>query len=407
MIETPLTLPSGLILPNRIIKAAMSESLADADHQPTDALVRLYARWGEGGAGALITGNVLVDRRFLERVQNVVVEADTPLDGLRRWAEAARAHGTPLIMQINHAGRQTNRFVNGRPMGPSASGAVKVLGAFARPRAMTAEDIADVRARFVTTALAAQEAGFDGVQIHAAHGYLLSQFLSPIINQRQDAYGGDLAGRARLLLEITREVRAAAPGLSVWVKLNAADFQRGGFSPDEAAQVAAWLDAEGIDLLELSGGSYEKPVLLGVLDDEDRQATSNAREAWFRDAARQIRAHINAPLMLTGGVRTRALMEEILAAGEVDAFGLARPFVMAPDVARQLIEGTIEAAEAPVQHTGVRALNAAAEGGWYAYQMARLAEGLPLRHDLGSWSAAGRYVMGDMLRAIPRRVRMC
>src|ERR1700712_3363168 len=182
----PLTLPCGLPLPNRIVKAAMTEALADADNNPTPRLDRLYTRWAAGGPGMILTGNVMVDRRHLERARNVVVDGATDRSALRRYATASSS--VPTVVQVSHPGRQTNRMVQTQPVGPSSGAAVGMAGLFARPRALTTAEIADLRRRFVTACRMVVDAGFDGVQIHAAHGYLLSSFLSPEINQRQDPY---------------------------------------------------------------------------------------------------------------------------------------------------------------------------------------------------------------------------
>lgn len=241
---SPLTLPNGAILPNRIAKAAMEENMADADHAPSASLIRLYEAWGRGGAGLIITGNVMVDARAMTGPAGVVLEEPSHLDRFRAWARAGRAGGAQLWMQINHPGRQMPAALGQPTLAPSA--VALDLGrqsrVFAPPREMSEAEIDDVRRRFVTASGLAARAGFTGVEIHAAHGYLLSQFLSPLANRRTDRWGGSLENRARLLLGIVRDVRAAVPpDFAVAVKLNSADFQRGGFSPDDAKAVVAML----------------------------------------------------------------------------------------------------------------------------------------------------------------------
>src|SRR3954447_9663371 len=256
-LATPLTLRCGLTLPNRIVKAAMTEALADADNNPTSRLERLYARWAAGGPGMILTGNMMVDRRHLERARNVVVDSATEQAALSRYAAACA--GAPTVVQLSHPGRQANRMVQSQPVAPSGGPAVGMAGLFARPRALTIAEIGELRRRFVTAGRLVVDAGFDGVQVHAAHGYLLSSFLSPEINQRQDAYGVDLFGRARLLLEIVGELRDALPaGAAIGVKLNSRDS--GGHDQqavDDLVEVAGWLDAAGADFVEVSGGNYE------------------------------------------------------------------------------------------------------------------------------------------------------
>ena len=246
----PLTLPNGAVIPNRIAKAAMEENMADSDHAPSEALLRLYRAWAEGEAGLILTGNVMVDARAMTGPGGVVLEDETHLDRFKAWVAAGRAQGAQLWMQINHPGRQMPAALGQPTLAPSARaldlGAQS--GLFGLPREMVAADIAEVQQRFVRTAQLAEKAGFTGVQIHAAHGYLLSQFLSPLSNHRQDAWGGSLENRARLLLDIVRGVRAVvAPGFAVSVKLNSADFQRGGFAFEDSLQVARWLEAEGLE----------------------------------------------------------------------------------------------------------------------------------------------------------------
>jgi 2,4-dienoyl-CoA reductase-like NADH-dependent reductase (Old Yellow Enzyme family) len=345
-----LRLPCGAVLANRIAKAAMTEGLADADDRATEAHETLYRRWSKGGAGLLLTGNVMVDRRYLERPGNVVIDDNGGLDRLRAWAAAGTEGGNHLWMQISHPGRQATRMSTRQPLSPSDV-QLELAGMFARPRPMTIDDIRDAINRYACVAGVAKEAGFTGVQVHGAHGYLISQFLSPITNQRTDEWGGSLENRARFLLEAVRAVRSkVGAAFPVGVKLNSADFQKGGFTLDECVQVAGWLGEEGVDLLELSGGTYEQPRLLGhegrseVVEPPRRESTKR-REAYFLEYASAIQASAKIPLMVTGGFRTRAAMNTALEAGETDVIGLARPLCVYPDLPRGLIEGTIERTE--------------------------------------------------------------
>ncbi len=207
---SPLVLPNGAVIPNRIAKAAMEENMADDDHAPSAELISLYRAWAEGGAGLIITGNVMIDARAMTGAAGVVLENDRHLDRFKAWASTARSGGAQVWMQINHPGRQMPAALGQDTLAPSAI--ALNLGAqskiFAMPREMTVADIAEVERRFVTTAMLAERAGFTGVEIHAAHGYLLSQFLSPLANHRKDRWGGSLENRARLLLDIVRGVRA-------------------------------------------------------------------------------------------------------------------------------------------------------------------------------------------------------
>jgi 2,4-dienoyl-CoA reductase-like NADH-dependent reductase (Old Yellow Enzyme family) len=345
MLFTPLTLPNGAIVPNRLAKAAMEETLADAGQMPGPKIIRLYQRWAEGGTGLLITGNVMVDRRALTGPGTIALEAGTPLEPFKAWARAARARGAQAWMQISHPGRQVMANMGGLAWAPSAVALDlgKHSKMFAQPVAMTEGDIAEVIERFAATAHAAEQAGFTGVQIHAAHGYLLSQFLSPLTNRRDDAWGGSLPNRARLLLDVVRAVRArVAPGFCVGVKLNSADFQRGGFSEDDARQVLALLNAEQVDLVELSGGSYESPAMQGRTAD----GRTLAREAYFLEFARDLAQVAAMPLMTTGGIARRTIAEQVLHSG-IAIVGIATALAAVPDLPREWQAGREPAAAMP------------------------------------------------------------
>jgi 2,4-dienoyl-CoA reductase-like NADH-dependent reductase (Old Yellow Enzyme family) len=335
-LESPLTLPCGAVLQNRLCKAAMTEGLSDDLLRATPRLAALYRVWSRGGAGLSITGNVQVDRRVLERPGNVAIDPTDPATTdaeararLAAWARAGTEAGNHLWMQISHAGRQSPRYVTGEPLGPSAV-QLELLGNYARPRVVTEAEIRDFIGRFATAAAIARETGFTGVQVHGAHGYLLSSFLSPVTNRREDDWGGALENRARILLEAVRAVRAAVGAdFPVAVKLNSDDFRKGGFSNEECVEVVSWLNGERIDLLEVSGGTYEQPRLLGFEGKRDSvvpmRASTRRREAYFAEYAQAIRAVAAMPLMITGGFRTRAGMAEALATGDCDVIGLGRP----------------------------------------------------------------------------------
>ncbi|WP_028081411.1 NADH:flavin oxidoreductase/NADH oxidase family protein [Solimonas soli] len=338
---SPLELPHGSVIPNRIAKAAMEENMADNDHAPSTELLRLYRAWAEGGAGLIITGNVMVDARAMTGPSGVVLENDHHLGRFRAWAEAARAHGAQVWMQINHPGRQMPAGLGQETWAPSAIALDlgRQSNRFRTPRAMTEAHIAEVEKRFVDTALLAERAGFTGVEIHAAHGYLLSQFLSPLANQRQDRWGGSIENRARLLLDIVRHVRAVvSPGFAVAVKLNSADFQRGGFSPEDAQVVVSMLAPLGVDLVELSGGSYEAPAMMGAARDE----RTLAREAYFLEFARDIAKVATMPLMVTGGIRRREVAEKVIESGVAMA-GIATALAIEPNLPRNWRNGKSDA----------------------------------------------------------------
>lgn len=353
-----LTLPNGTTIPNRLAKAAMEENMADSNHAPSDALLRLYETWAQGGVGLIITGNVMIDRRAMTGPGGVVLESEAHSERFRRWAEVVRRHGTHIWMQINHPGRQVPAALGQPTLAPSAI--ALDLGPFSKqfpvPRAMTEADIAEVQQRFVRTATLAQLYGFNGVQIHAAHGYLLSQFLSPLSNQRQDKWGGSLANRARLLLDIVRAVRAAVPpNFTVAVKLNSADFQRGGFSPEDARAVVGMLNDCGVDLVELSGGSYEAPAMQG----QARDGRTLAREAYFLEFAKDIGSVATMPLMVTGGIRRQLVAEQVMNSG-IAMVGMASALALNPNLPNEW-------------RNGISSVPALRQIGWHNKPLASLA----------------------------------
>ena len=338
----PLTLPNGQIVPNRIAKAAMEENMANAAHLPGSELLRLYRQWGAGGSGMILTGNVMVAADAVTGPGGVVLDARQPLAPFRDWAKAGNAHGARMWMQINHPGRQVFVATNPDAVAPSAV-PVEIEGfskLFAQPRAMTEAQIQRVIGQFADTAALAEQAGFDGVEIHAAHGYLLNQFLSPRTNLRTDQWGGTLESRARILIKIVRATRArVSAAFGVGVKLNSADFQKGGFDAADAAAVVRLLNDEAVDLVEISGGSYESPAMQGRPAEETKRVSTRAREAYFLDFARDIVATAEMPIMVTGGIRRRAAAEDALTPEDgrpgVAMVGIAQALAYQPDLPNQ------------------------------------------------------------------------
>jgi 2,4-dienoyl-CoA reductase-like NADH-dependent reductase (Old Yellow Enzyme family) len=370
---SPLTLRSGSVLRNRIGKAAMEEGMAGAGQLPDERLYSLYRLWGQRGTGLLVTGNVMVHAEALTGPGGVVLDESSPLAPFAAWAEAGKSGGAAIWMQINHPGRQVPAAQPGVAWAPSA---VRVeLGRhsnrFARPVAMTPEQIEATVARFAVTAARAEEAGFDGVEVHAAHGYLLSQFLSPLVNQRTDAWGGSLENRARMLLDVVRAIRATvSPTFAVAVKLNSADFQRGGFDLDDARRVIAMLEPLGVDLVELSGGSYESPAMSG----RPKDARTQAREAYFMDLATELVKTSPLPLMLTGGITRRETAEYALSGG-VSLIGMGTALAVTPDLPNRWREGReADGRMRPVTWSD-KALASAADMAMVRHQMRRMAGG--------------------------------
>ena len=412
-----ITLPNGSILPNRLCKSAMTEGLADKFDLPTPALIQLYKTWSQGGTGLHITGNVMVDRRYLERAGNVVLEDDKNLELFRTWAKQGTTGGNHLWVQLNHPGRQCPKMVSTEPLSPSDV-QLAILGNFARPRPMDHSDIEEVIARFITSAQLVKEAGFMGVQIHCAHGYLLSQFLSPKINQREDQWGGTLENRARIIRRIIVGVReAVGADYPIGVKLNSADFQKGGFSLEDCITVASWLGEDGVDLLEISGGTYEQLSLIGVEPTDVRESTRK-REAYFIEYAERIKKSAQIPVMITGGFRSRDVMERAIESGEVDIIGLARPLCTEPDCSAKLIQKTIQSIDCYedklVLGTGfwgnnspsslIKAINSFGQVGFYYWQIIRLSKGLTPEPQLGTFKAFLRHMTNDFKLNIKRKI---
>jgi 2,4-dienoyl-CoA reductase-like NADH-dependent reductase (Old Yellow Enzyme family) len=401
-LSSPLRLGCGVTLPNRLFKSAMTEGLADAHDRATEGHIVLYRKWSAGGTGTLVTGNVMVDHRYLERPGNVVVEDESGVPELEKWAEAGQIGGNQLWMQVSHPGRQCSRFVTSRPVAPSPV-QLRLGGLFGKPRALEDDEIRDIIRRYGETARIGKLAGFSGVQVHGAHGYLCNQFLSPRTNLRTDGWGGPLANRARFIREVVRSVRAAVgPGYPVAVKLNSSDFQKGAFSPEDSCQVAAWLVEDGVDLLEISGGTYEHLRLLGVGHDEEAKAAgTKKREAYFLEYAAAMRGAAKVPLVVTGGFRTRAAMEASLAEHELDVIGFARPLCTETDLSRRLLDGSAQSAPADEKrlrlgpgwfgpassNATMRGLNAQAQTAWFYRQIICLSRDLPLDVDLSAGGA--------------------
>lgn len=397
----PLELPSGATLPNRFVKSAMSENLSDPDNGPSDGLIRLYQRLGRGGTGLLITGNVIVAQGGLTEESNIVIEDDRDLVRLARWAEAAQAGGAKAWVQLNHAGRQSPRMVTREPVAPSEV-PLNRGGLFAAPRALLDAEIVGLVQRFSRAASVAKSAGFSGVQIHAAHGYLVSQFLSPLTNLRTDRWGGSIEGRMRFLLEIVAAIRASVgPKFPIGVKLNSADFQRGGFSAEDSLTVARALEAAGIDLLEISGGTYETPEMAG----QGARDSTKRREAFFLEYAEEIRKAVQVPLVVTGGFRSAQGMRDALQSGAVDLVGLARPIAVEPDLPKRILEGETTEALAPRVRVGMKMIDDLLQVLWYQAQLIRMARGKEPDPGLGRWSTLLRMVPHAYWRSLVNRMR--
>ncbi|MFC3150072.1 NADH:flavin oxidoreductase/NADH oxidase family protein [Litoribrevibacter euphylliae] len=371
-LSTPLKLRSGLTLKNRLCKSAMNEAIATGEGRVVRQFEVLYRTWAEGGAGLLVTGNVMVDKRHANEPLAVAVEDEKDALLLQLWANAAKSKGAQIWAQLSHPGKQSPKFLNSAPVAPSAIPLASDM--FVPPRELTETEIEDIIQRFTTTASVLKTAGFDGVQLHGAHGYLISQFLSPNHNKRTDKWGGSLENRMRFVTEVYKSIRAkVGKKFAIGIKLNSSDFQKGGFTNEESIEVCKTLDKLGIDMIEISGGSWENPVnRKGNLKESTKQ-----REAYFLEFSEQLKKNVSAPIMVTGGFRSQRAMEEAVESGATDIVGLARPFAIDPDLANKILKGQGYLSTVKPISTGIKKIDdmAIMEISWYTDQIRRMSEG--------------------------------
>ncbi|PCJ16597.1 MAG: NADH oxidase [Gammaproteobacteria bacterium] len=397
-----LELPCGVSLKNRFFKSAMNESLASVKNEPGELLINLYRRWAEGGAGVLVTGNVMVDRAALGAPRSVALEDGRAFDQFVKWAQAGKQNNTHVWMQLNHPGKQVPKVLSSVPVAPSAIPLNPSLSRFFnQPRALLESEIEDIIQRFAKAASIAKKAGFTGVQIHGAHGYLVSQFLSAKHNQRTDKWGGNAVNRMRFVTEVYKAIRAEVGGqFPVSIKLNSADFQRGGFTEKESIDVVKALSDLGIDLLEISGGTYESPAMTGVKADSTRQ-----REAYFLGYAEQVRRHCKAPLVVTGGFRSAQAMGLAVSSGNTDMVGLARPMSVDPDIPNKILAGEDYQNILPVRKTGIGIIDKMAmlEVTWYERQLERIARGRAPKPNESALGSLIKTMLGTGLQVYQRQ----
>ena len=411
ILQSNFNLPCGAQIKNRIGKSAMTERIADSNNFVSEKHLNLYKRWSESECGLLISGNVMVNRYNIEGAGNIIIDQKSyknQLQTLKKWTEIGTRNQTHFWIQLSHAGRQTPGEINKRPMAPSAV-PLKIPGRkYGVPIEMSAQDIKDTIEQFVFAAKIAQDVGFTGIQLHSAHGYLLSQFLSPNINLRDDDWGGSIENRSRLLIEIIRRCRKELGNdYPISVKLNSADFQKGGFSDSESIAVAKMLNEEKVDLLEISGGTYEQAKFLGY-DELSINPKKNlflnrstvAREAYFLSYAQKISSVCSTPLMVTGGFRTQKGMDSALSS-VCQIIGVARPLCSDPLAVKKLLLRKIEilpifedklsigkkwlSINSPI--TIIKALNALSIISWYYVQLRRMGDGLDPNLKLKSLNA--------------------
>ena len=390
VLEKEMILPNGSTLKNRIAKSAMSENLSNKNNEPTPLLIEVYKKWAQSGAGLLITGNIMIDSKAIGEPRNVVVENRKNFEILKEWAESVKGTDTHLWAQINHPGRQAMEPINRDLKAPSAvplkSGGRKD-GSKKIPIALNESQILAIIEAFGNTANILKDAGFSGVQIHGAHGYLVSQFLSPYSNIRSDKWGGSLENRARFVIEVYRKIRArVGKSFPIGIKLNSADFQKGGFSEEESMEVVKILSKEGIDLIEISGGTYEAPAMMGK-----RKKSTIKREVYFMDYIEKARKITTTPLMLTGGFRTTSIMKDAIASNQLDIIGIARPFTVYPNIGNEIFNKSRINFNTKIKKTGVKGIDGAMNIIWYESQIKRLGKGKVPKPDLNPWLVFIKY----------------
>ncbi|KAF4963990.1 hypothetical protein FSARC_8040 [Fusarium sarcochroum] len=402
----PLTLRCGLKLPNRLVKASMSENIPTAQTLPDARIRSIYRHWAKGGWGMLITGNVQVDDRYLGTSTDLAIDSslsdDTITNSWSAWAQECSQKGTPAIMQLNHPGRQCpigagRHGLLAKNIAPSAIGldmgqglmasAVSKL-AFGVPREVDEQEIEMIIEKFARAASLAVKAGFAGVEIHASHGYLLDQFLSNKINLRKDSYGGNAIGRAKLATDIIRAVRKAQPvECCIGVLVSAVESQEDESAlEDRMEQIDAMISA-GVDYVHVSGGTFEKPAMFLGASLGQGEDKNGRMEPYFKSFSRIVKSRFpELPVIVTGGFRDRASIEAALASGESNMIGLARPAAVDPHLPASIIlnQDVDDASatfyhpkvEAPwiVRQVGVTALNVHMDNAWYLSRLSRMSK---------------------------------
>lgn len=378
------TLPCGVLIKNRLIKSAMSENMGTIDYLPTAKLNLLYSKWASGGVGICISGNIMVDHTALGEPGNLVFDrrfASTKdqLDKIKSLAKAGGENKTSFWAQLNHPGKQSPKFLSKKPVAPSTiSFAPPLDKMFNCPKELSSAEIESLIQSFAYAAKVAKDTGFSGVQIHGAHGYLISQFLSPKHNQRSDEWGGSIENRMRFVMEVYKAIRLeVGDAFPIGIKLNSSDFQKGGFKKEEALIVVKALDELGIDLLEISGGTYEMAAMTGQKNKKMKESTKN-REAYFIEFTKEIRSFISCPILLTGGFRSLNGINESLSEDSFDFVGLARSLAIDPQLPNRLLKGEDFIFEVTKRTTGVKLLDKLfpLEIIWYSYQLERIGNAL-------------------------------
>ena len=352
LLFTPITLPNGTTIKNRFFKSAMSEGMGTRDFQPKKNIATLYKRWAEGGTGLIITGNIMVDPKGTAEPGNIVFDKNSNMEILKNWANQGQQHGAKVMVQLNHPGKQAPKTVSKQTVAPSAvplgNGLNKL---FSTPRALTTSEVEELVQKFVTSAKVAKEAGFSGVQIHAAHGYLISQFLSPHDNRRTDKYGGSLENRMRFLKEIYLGMREElGKDFTIGIKINSTDFKEDGLTEEDSLKTIIELANLGLDFVEISGGTYERPAMMGA-------TSKSTNQVFFAEYSKKLKQKIEIPVVVTGGIRSINAMNTLLNDNTTDFIGIARPLTIDPNIPNKIKQGTYTIVETTRVSTGVKKLD--------------------------------------------------
>lgn len=395
-------LKNGTVIKNRLLKSAMAEGLSEKNGAPKPDLFTLYEAWANGGIGICVTGNVMIDHRAKGGPADVIIEDETNFATLKKWAKAATQNNTQCWVQLNHPGKQAPKGMNKENVSPSAIPFRKDMQAFfSTPRALSETEIKDLVKRFANAAAIVKKAGFTGVQIHGAHGYLVSQFLSPHHNIRTDKYGGNAENRRRFVLEIYEAMREkVGADFPIGIKLNSADFQLGGFTEEESMELIRVLSEVGIDLIEISGGTYETPVMTGVNSKKNPvKETTKKREAYFLEFAEKARKVCTTALAVTGGFRSAEGMAKAISSGAVDFVGLARLLAIDTDAPNKILSGKPIHFVKPIK-TGLPILDnkGLMETVWYNEQLKRIGKGKAPNINMSPWMVLSKVVYHTVLK---------
>lgn len=352
LLFTPITLPNGTTIKNRFFKSAMSEGMGTRDFQPKKNIATLYKRWAEGGTGLIITGNIMVDPKGTAEPGNIVFDKNSNMEILKDWAKQGQQHGAKVMVQLNHPGKQVPKTIAKETVAPSTiplgNGLNKL---FSTPRALTTSEVEELVQKFVTSAKVAKEAGFSGVQIHAAHGYLISQFLSPHDNRRTDKYGGSLENRMRFLKEIYLGMREKlGKDFTIGIKINSTDFKEDGLTEEDSLKTIIELANLGLDFVEISGGTYERPAMMGA-------TSKSTNQVFFAEYSKKLKQKIEIPVVVTGGIRSINAMNTLLNDNTTDFIGIARPLTIDPNIPNKIKQGTYTIVETTRVSTGVKKLD--------------------------------------------------